>query len=403
MDPVRNPYSPGAGTPPPALVGRDAHLDTFDVAVQRLAIGRSAKSLMLTGLRGVGKTVLLREFGRTAESHGWTHVRTEATEQQHFVESMATLVRTALLRLSAARRAAKRARRALGILRSFRARWNLPGGGEFSLGFDPVPGVADSGALDEDLAGLFSAVGDLARAQGTGVLFTVDEVQYLSLDELAALIVGLHRISQDQLPFMVAGAGLPSLPSLAGEARSYAERLFSFPIIDSLPAAEASRALSAPAAEEEVHWQPDALERIVELTDGYPYFLQEFGKQAWDVATGSEHITLADVEAAVPLALDELDSGFFRARIGRTTDAERAYLAAMASLGPGPYESGRVAAARGKTTSQVGPVRDALIKRGLCYAPRHGIIDFTVPMFDQFIRRHPDMHGVDPSASERGV
>ena len=387
MDPVRNPYSPGAGSPPPALVGRDAQLDAFDIAVQRLGIGRAAKSQMLTGLRGVGKTVLLREFGRTAESHGWTHVPTEATEDQRFVESMAALVRKALLRLSAGRRAAERARRALGILRSFLVRWNLPDGGELALGFDPVPGFADSGALDDDLAGLFTALGDLARAQHTGVLFTVDEVQYLSRDELAALIVGLHRVSQEQLPFMVAGAGLPSLPALAGEAKSYAERLFNFPVIDSLPPGEASEALSAPAAEEGVRWQPDALERIVDLTDGYPYFLQEFGKQAWDVAAGPDRITITDVEAAVPLAVDELDSGFFRARIGRTTDAERAYLAAMASLGPGPHGSGKVAAAVGKTTTQVGPHRDALIKRGLCYSPRHGIIDFTVPMFDQFIRR----------------
>ena len=387
MDPVRNPYSPGAGSPPPALVGRDAQLDAFDIAVQRLGIGRAAKSQMLTGLRGVGKTVLLREFGRTAETHGWTHVPTEATEDQRFVESMAALVRKALLRLSAGRRAAERARRALGILRSFLVRWNLPDGSELALGFDPVPGFADSGALDDDLAGLFAALGDLARAQHTGILFTVDEVQYLSRDELAALIVGLHRVSQEQLPFMVAGAGLPSLPALAGEAKSYAERLFNFPVIDSLPPGEASEALSAPAAEEGVRWQPDALERIVDLTDGYPYFLQEFGKQAWDVAAGPDRITIADVEASVPLAVDELDSGFFRARIGRTTDAERAYLTAMASLGPGPHGSGKVAAALGKTTTQVGPHRDALIKRGLCYSPRHGIIDFTVPMFDQFIRR----------------
>lgn len=387
MDPVRNPYSPGAGSPPPALVGRDAHLGAIDIAVQRLAIRRSAKSLMLTGLRGVGKTVLLREFGRTAEAHGWTHVPTEAAESQRFVESMATLVRKALLRLSAARRAAERARRALGILRSFLVRWNLPDGGELALGFDPIPGFADSGALDDDLAGLFAALGEFAQAQDTGVLFTVDEIQYLSQDELTALIMGLHRVSQDQLPFMIAGAGLPSLPSLAGEARSYAERLFSFPVIDSLPAGEAREALLSPAADEGVHWEPDALERIIDLTHGYPYFLQEFGKQAWDVAAGPDHITVADVEAAVPVAIHELDTGFFRVRIGRTTDAERAYLAAMGSLGPGPYGSGKVAAAMGKATTQVGPHRDALIKRGLCYSPRHGIIDFTVPMFDQFIRR----------------
>ncbi len=387
MDPVRNPYSPGAGSPPPALVGRDTQLDEIDVAVQRLAIGRSAKSLMLTGLRGVGKTVLLREFGRTAESHGWIHVPTEAAENQCFVGSMAELTRKALLRLSAARRAGKHVRRALGILRSFSARWNLPDGSELALSFDPIAGFADSGALNDDLADLFTAIGKLAQTQNTGVLFTIDEAQYLSQDELTSLIMSLHRINQDQLPFMIAGAGLPSLPSLAGEARSYAERLFSFPVIDNLPADEACEALRAPAADEGVYWQSDALEHIVNLTDGYPYFLQEFGKQTWDIAEGLDHITAADVEKAVPMAVHELDTGFFRARIGRATEAERAYLAAMASLGPGPYASGSVAAAMGKTTTQVGPHRDTLIKRGLCYSPRHGIIDFTVPMFDRFIRR----------------
>ena len=387
MDPVRNPYSPGAGSPPPALVGRDTHLDSFDVAVQRLGIGRSAKSQLLTGLRGVGKTVLLREFGRTAESHGWKHVPFEATDDLRFVESMARLARKALLRLSAGRRAAEHIRRALGILRSFSARWNLPDGNELALEFDPVRGFADSGALDDDLADLFVAIGELAREHDVGVLFTIDEVQYLSQGDLSTLIMGLHRVSQEQLPVMIAGAGLPSLPSLTGEAKSYAERLFAFPVIDNLPADQASEALSAPASDEGVTWQPGALERIVELTDGYPYFLQEFGKQAWDIAAGPNRITTADVEAAAAVANDELDSGFFRVRMGRATDAERAYLAAMASLGLGPYRSGEVATAMGKTTTQVGPHRDALIKRGLCYSPRHGIIDFTVPMFDQFIRR----------------
>ena len=390
MDPVRNPYSPGAGSPPPALVGRATHLDAFDIAVQRLGIGRSAKSMMLTGLRGVGKTVLLREFGRTAESHGWTHIPTEATEDQRFAESMATLVRKALLRLSAARRAADSARRALGILRSFSVRWNLPDGGELALGLDPIPGFADSGALDSDLGDLFIAIGEFARTQDSGVLFTVDEVQYLSRAEFTALIVGLHRVSQEQLPFTIAGAGLPSLPALAGEARSYAERLFSFPVIDSLPPDQAGEALSTPAADEGVSWDTGALHRVVDITDGYPYFLQEFGKQAWDAAIGPDRITSAAVESAIPVAVHELDSGFFRVRIGRTTNAERAYLAAMASLGPSPYGSGKVAAAMGKTTTEVGPYRDTLIKRGLCYSPRHGIIDFTVPMFDQFIRRWPD-------------
>lgn len=387
MDPVRNPYSPGAGSPPPALVGRDGELEAFDIAVQRLTIGRSAKSFMLTGLRGVGKTVLLGEFGSIAESHGWIHRQIEATEGLRFVETMAMLVRKALLRLSAGERFADRTRRALAVLKAFQLRWELPDGTDIVTGIDPEHGRADSGVLDDDLAGLFIEVGEVAQERGIGVLFTIDEIQYLSKEHFAALIVGLHRVSQEQLPFMVAGAGLPSLPALAGEAKSYAERLFTFAVVDSLPAPEARAALSTPAEDEGVRWAPSALDRVVDVTEGYPYFLQEFGKQAWDVALGPDTIVDEDVKAAIPIAVDELDTGFFEVRAGRTTDAERTYLRAMASLGDGPYRSGDVAAAMGKRTTQVGPVRHGLIKRGLCYSPRHGVIDFTVPMFDEFLRR----------------
>jgi len=388
MDPVRNPYSPGAGSPPPALVGRDVELDQFDIAVQRLALGRSAKSMMLIGLRGVGKTVLLREFGRIAEGHRWVHQQIEATDDIRFASAMAMLVRKALLRLSAGQRMAARSRRAFGVLKSFQVRWQLPDGANLAIEFEPVPGRADSGVLDDDLADLFVEVGEVARDRGVGVLFTIDEIQYLSRADLSALIVGLHRVSQEQLPFMVAGAGLPSLPALAGQAKSYAERLFTFRSIDSLDQSEAEAALAAAADVEGVKWNREALERVVSITEGYPYFLQEFGQESWNVAAGPDEIVSSDVEAAVPIAVDELDTGFFQARIGRTTDAERAYLIAMASLGAGPYNSGDVASAMGKRTTQVGPHRDALIKRGLCYSPRHGVIAFTVPMFDQFVRRH---------------
>lgn len=385
---MRNPYSPGAGSPPPALVGRDLELEQFDIAVQRLALGRSAKSMMLIGLRGVGKTVLLMEYGRIAAGHRWVHLQIEATDDIRLASAMAMLVRKALLRLSAGQRMAARSRRAFGVLRSFQLRWHLSDGADLAIEFDPVPGQADSGVLDDDLSELFVEVGLLARDHGVGVLFTIDEIQYLSRADLSALIVGLHRVSQEQLPFMVAGAGLPSLPALAGQAKSYAERLFKFRSIDSLDHPEAEAALVAAADAEGVSWSHDALKRVVSITEGYPYFLQEFGQESWNVAVGPDEIVRSDVEAAVPIAVDELDTGFFQARIGRTTDAERAYLVAMASFGIGPYNSGEVAAAMGKRTTQVGPHRDALIKRGLCYSPRHGVIAFTVPMFDQFIRRH---------------
>ncbi len=387
MDPVRNPYSPGAGSSPPALVGRDRELEAFDIAVQRLAIGRSAKSQMLTGLRGVGKTVLLHEFGRIARGHDWVHEQIEATDDLQFLEAMALLVRKALLRLSAGRRLSERAGRALGVLRSFRIRWQLPEGGELDVGLGPVAGAADSGILDADLAALFVELGELAASDERGVLFTIDELQYLSKDHLAALILALHRVSQERLPLLVAGAGLPSLPGLAGEAKSYAERLFDFRIIDSLSEEESAVALRQPAEAEGVSWDPAAIERVLELTEGYPYFLQEFAKEAWDVAVGPTGIARADVDAAVPIALAELDAGFFRVRLDRAADRERAYLRSMASLGPGPYASGDVAAALGRTTTQVGPTRDSLIKRGLCYSPRWGQIAFTVPMFDRYVRR----------------
>lgn len=396
MDSVRNPYSPGAGAPPPALVGRGEEIEEFDVAVQRLGLGRPARSVLLTGLRGVGKTVLLREFGRIAAGHGWIHQSLEAGEKLDFVASAATLARKALLRLSAGRRVADLARRAFGTLGSFQLRWQ-PDSGGLTLGIDALPGRADSGDLEEDLADLFGAIGEAARERGTGVLFTIDEIQYLSKDSLAALIVALHRTNQEQLPLMAAGAGLPSVPALAGEAKSYAERLFAFREINSLDAEEAAQALAAPAEAEGVRWQPDALDVVFAVTKGYPYFLQEFGKQSWDVAAGPATITRGDVEAAVPIAKEELDTGFFRVRLDRSTPGERAYLSAMASLGAGPYRSADVAAVMGRTTPGVGSLRDALIKRGLCHAPRRGVVAFTVPMFDDFVRRRL-AHGPSPEA-----
>ena len=386
MDPVRNPYSPGAGTPPPALVGRDDELRSFEIAVQRLTLARPARSVMLTGLRGVGKTVLLNQFGRMAKSNSWTHQHLEATEDIAFPGAASTLVRKAILQLSARQRLADRTRRALGALKSFQLRWSIPEAG-IAFEAEPFPGLADSGDLDDDLADLFVEIAVLARDQDSGVLFTIDELQYISQQDFSALILGLHRISQEVLPLMVVGAGLPSLPGLAGEAKSYAERLFQYTAIGSLPAAAASDALQSPAQDEGVRWSADALNLVVDRSEGYPYFLQEFGKRSWDAATGPQVIQAEDVEEAIPVAIDELDSGFFAARFDRTTPVEREYLSAMASFGKGPYQSGDVATALGKRTSQVGPVRDSLIKRGLCYSPSRNVIDFTVPMFDQFVRR----------------
>lgn len=358
------------------------------VAVRRLSRGRFERSMLLKGLRGVGKTVLLNEFGRIAQSEGWVHAHVEATEDIRIATSIARVTRRVLLELSLKERAKERAKAALGALRSF-VKVHVPAGdaGTLTIDFDPRPGTADSGELDADLTGLFVELGETTQAADTGLLLTIDEIQYVSRAELSALIVGLHRVSQLALPVLIAGAGLPSLPGLAGEARSYAERLFSFVDIGSLGPVDAEAALVQPVRNEGGDWARDAVERVINDTEGYPYFLQEFGKQAWNLADGPV-ISLDDVLNAVVLAIDDLDRGFFRARIDKTTDAERDYLRAMVGLGgPGPYRSGAVSRKMGRTTTQTGPVRDSLIKRGLCYAPRHGELAFTVPMFDGFVRR----------------
>lgn len=387
MDPASNPYSPGAGARPPALVGRDDELNQFEIAIRRLAAGLYDRSVLLSGLRGVGKTVLLNEFCSIAQRQAWMFQQIEATKELDLSRIMADRIRIVLLQLSAGHRLAERARRALGVLKSFKIRWNLPEGGDVELGIEPIAGRADTGILQEDLADLFIEVGEYASEQEVGILITIDEAQYLGRDQLGTLVMGLHKVSQRQLPFIVVPAGLPSLPALAGEARSYAERLFTFVKINSLQPEEAAAALTVPAKAHGVRWHTDALDRIVDETAGYPYFLQEFGKHAWNFARGPHQITLDDIKHAIPFAVEMLDTGFFSVRFDRTTETERAYLAAMAHLGAGPHASGAVASTMGRTTPQVSPHRNSLIAKGLCHAPSHGQIAFTVPMFDQFVRR----------------
>lgn len=370
------------------LAGRDAQLEDLTVAIRRISLGRFERSILLTGLRGVGKTVLLNEFGLIAEGEGWIHEHLEATEDTHVAKAVATMARRTLLELSMRERIKDRATSALRALKAF-AKIHVPAGdgGGLTIELEPLAGLADSGDLERDIGDIFREVGETAREAQTGVLFTIDELQYLSRDELSALIVGLHRVSQLGLPFLVAGAGLPSLPGLVGEARSYAERLFGFVEIGSLNTDDALVAVVEPVQEEGAHWQSQALDLLLEHSDGYPYFLQEFGKQAWNLADGPA-ITVDDVDRSTVLALDELDTGFFRARVDKTSDAERNYLHTMAQLdGRGPYASGDVAKALGRSTAQAGPVRDSLIKRGLIFAPRYGQVAFTVPMFEQFILR----------------
>jgi hypothetical protein len=385
VDPVANPFNPGAGTRPPALVGREGQIDAMDVTLQRLLRGTNGQSQMLTGLRGVGKTVLLNEFEESALSHGYFHEHIEVSEDGVLAPAIAAAMRRVLLSMDAKRRIGDAVQRALGVLKAFTLR--IPDGPELSIDVDAVHGPADSGDLGADLAGLFVELGQVARAHETGILLTIDELHYVDLPTFTALIVGLHRASQLGLPITVAGAGLPTLAALTGDAKTYAERMFMFSRIGSLTEAQAVEALQVPVADEGVRWTEDAITRVLAVTACFPYFIQEFGKRAWDVADGPDRITEGDVERSLPLAVAGLDDGFFRVRTGSLTATERAYLRAMAELGPGPVRSTDVAGLLGKRTSALSTVRDGLLKRALVYSPSWGEIDFTVPLFDQYMKR----------------
>jgi hypothetical protein len=386
MDQVLNPYNPGSGARPHELAGRAPEIQELDVALQRLLIGRNAKSPLLTGLHGVGKTVLLYEFSRVAGKRGFIHEHIEVGDDGRLPLRLAVALRKALLKVGGKKKVKGVNRRALGVLKAFTL--TLPDGGSLLIDVEAVHGSADSGDLASDLGGLFEEVGQVARAHDAGVFLTIDEMHHLPAASLDALIIGLHRAHQLGLPVVIAGAGLPTLPAVSGEARSYLERMFRFRPLGPLSADEGADALLLPAAAEGVGWKAGALTRMYEVTMGYPSFIQEFGKQAWDLAEeGSKVIRLADVERSIPLSTAELDEGFFQVRAAKTTVPERAYLRAMAELGPGVVRSADVAALLQKKTTQVAPVRDTLMKKALCFSPRFNELAFTVPMFDQFMKR----------------
>jgi hypothetical protein len=386
IDPIRNPYTPGAGSRPPALTGRDEQIEDFRVLLARLRIGRPEKSMLITGLRGVGKTVLLNTFEAIAEEAGFRTAKSEITHETELRPLIARLARRALLSISPASRMRERARRAAAIFKAFTLR--LPEGIEIGVDVDALLGRGDSGDLSEDLSDLFVALGEAAAEHETGVVFLLDEVQFLARPELEALIAALDQVSQRELPLTFAGAGLPQLPALTGAAKSYSERLFRFPTIDRLPDRDARAAVELPAKVEGVSYQRRATDRILQLTDGYPYFLQEYGKHVWNIAAGPT-VKLADVERSHDLVQLDLDESFFQVRIGRTTKAELAYLSAMAHLpGPGPHRSGEIASTLGRSGPEsIAPTRARLIEKGLIYSPSYGLTEFTVPHFDTFIRR----------------
>jgi hypothetical protein len=399
VDPRKNPYAPGAGTKPSALVGRDELVESFDVLLERLENGYAEQSLIITGLRGVGKTVLLDVYREKAEARGWATVEWEVEKGALFGSKLATQMRRALLQIAPKARWSDRAHKAASILKSFTVTFNPDGAVMAGLDVEALAGLGDSGSLGEDLSDLFVALGEAAREQGIGVIFLVDEIQYLQSSELEALIGALHKCARRALPITLVGAGLPQIPRLAGEAKSYSERLFQFPRIGELdPASDARAALVLPAQKLGVEYEPSAIDFIVDYTQGYPYFLQEYGKIVWDESSKSP-ITLADAQAVRPLVEEKLDESFFRVRAERTTELELRYLLAMARLGPEPHRASDVARLIGRTAEQAGPLRSRLIDKGLLYTPGHGLAAFTVPQFDRYMLRcHADLGGTHRSS-----
>ena len=383
MDEYANPYRPGAGTSPPALLGRDVLIAHFDTAVRRALAGRPGKSLMPIGLRGVGKTVLLNRFAQIADRQGFAVCFIEAPESGDFRSLLAGHLRKVLLSYDNQRKTAK-VLKALRVLKAFTLQ--LPDGSSLSIDVDALSGSADSGILQEDVTDLLVAAGEAADERDSGILLAVDEIQYLAEAELAALITAIHRTTQRDLPVVLVGAGLPQLPGLAGEAKSYAERLFEFPVVGSLGADDARAAIEAPAADLGVEFSDEAVEAIARRAHGYPYFLQEWGYHVWngaDRSPVSQHV----VDQVTPRVVRHLDENFFLVRFDRLTPAEKRYLRAMATLGSGPHRSGDIAAQLGVKVESVAPRRSALITKGMIYSPAHGDTAFTVPLFDEFLRR----------------
>lgn len=384
MDPIANPYTPNAGSRPPELAGRDAQLRQFEILIGRLKRGSSEQSVIIKGLRGVGKTVLLNAFENQAENAEFLGYYHELTPESVLAKEIARDAERALTRLSLTERVASRLRESLSHMRTIR----LTGPDGFGLEVD-LKG-ADEGAVTSDLTDLFVELGEAARSKKRGVVFLLDEVQFADEVQFRAMISALHRATQRSLPITVAAAGLPQIPRLTGEARSYAERLFTFPTIGNLGEDAAKAALTEPARQQGVNFAPAAVTRALEWTAGYPFYIQQLGKHAWNSAEKSP-ITLEDVQSAIPIAQEALDSSLYEVRAQRATPAERRYMRAMAELGEGPYRSGAVAKKLGKSAAALSQLRDRLISKGLIYATEDfGHFDFSVPRFDEFMRRYMD-------------
>lgn len=387
MDPVLNPFAPGAGTPPPELAGRKELLETVRVAIARVRRGLPAKSLMLVGLRGVGKTVLLDRMRDAAEAAGVHTLRIEAPEGRSLPAMLAPQLRQVLIKLSRQEQVKEAARRGLRALAGFAKGLKLKYEDiEVGLDLDPEPGLADNGDLEQDLLALLEEAGLAAKAAGSALIMFIDELQYVNEDQLAALITAMHRCAQRQVPIMLVGAGLPQLRGQMGNAKSYAERLFDFPSVGPLAIDDARQAIQKPIEHQGATIEPLAVDSIVQQTQGYPYFLQEWGKHAWETAPVSP-IRVDDVINATQSATAALDESFFRVRFDRLTPAEKKYLRAMAALGPGPHRSGDIADFLERKVTALAPMRSQLIRKGMVWSPNHGDTAFTVPLFDEFMKR----------------
>lgn len=386
MDPVRNPFAPGAGSRPPELAGRESILEDARVAIQRALLGKQSRSQMLLGLRGVGKTVLLSKIEEMAEREGHITSFIEAPEGRPLGELLIPRLHQALRKFSLAESAKSQAHSAMRALRSFASAFKFTYG-DASVSVDPEVGIADSGDMENDLPELFVRVGEAAKAAGKAWTLLIDEVQYLQEKDLAALIVALHKISQKELPVLFFGAGLPQVAALSGDAKSYAERLFHYPAVGALNADDAKTAIRQPVEDEGQGISDQALNEVLLKTKGYPYFLQEWGYQCWNIAAG-ERIEEADAQQAADDATRRLDEGFFKVRFDRLTPKEREYVIAMAKLGSGPYRSSDIATALGEKLQSLGPRRSQIISKGMIYSPSHGDIAFTVPMFDEYLMRN---------------
>ncbi|TIR21810.1 MAG: ATP-binding protein [Mesorhizobium sp.] len=387
MDPVRNPYAPGAGSPPPELAGRQDVISNAETALRRLSIGRSSQSPILVGLRGVGKTVLLVKIQHIAEAEGIRTIYVEAHEGKSLPELLVPGIRQALFSLSLVENAKDKARRGLRVLKSFLNGLRISINDiELGLSIDPETGTADSGDIEADMPQLMLALGEAAAASREPVAIFVDEMQYLSEKEFSSLIMSIHRINQNSLPLLLIGAGLPQILGLAGNSKSYAERLFSYPKIGALSEHDATHAIVNPAKEEGVRIETAAVHQILDVTKRYPYFLQQWSYEAWNVASNNV-ITARDVFAAHNNALSTLDESFFKVRYERCNPSEKKYMRALAELGSGSFRSGDVAELLGVKTTSVAPTRGKLIKKGMIYSPAHGDTEFTVPLFDEYMKR----------------